>query len=134
MRSNKTGIRYNHIWFNVDVEKSLAEGETPQQIATETGNTGFVQFYSQSKMILLPRLVLNAGINAQYLSLNNNFSLEPRVGLKYNISNKHSLGFAYGIHSRMEQLPVYFVSADESTPNKELDFMKSSHYVFSYQA
>lgn len=132
--SNKTGIRYNHIWFDVDVEQSLAEGETPQQIAVQTGNTGFVQFYSQSKISLMPRLVLNAGINAQYLSLNNNFSVEPRVGLKYNISNKHSLGFAYGIHSRMEQLPVYFVSANESTPNKELDFMKSSHYVFSYQA
>ncbi len=131
--SNKTGIRYNHIWFDVDVEQSLAEGETPQQIAMQTGNTGFVQLYSQSKINLMSRLVLNAGINAQYLSLNNNFSVEPRVGLKYNINNKHSLGFAYGIHSRMEQLPVYFVSANGSTPNKNLDFMKSHHYVFSYQ-
>lgn len=132
--SNKTGIRYNHIWFDVDVEESLAEGEAPEQIAQQTGNTGFVQFYSQSKINLMSRLVLNAGINAHYLLLNNNFSVEPRVGLKYNINNKHSLGFAYGIHSRMEQLPVYFVSANGSTPNKELDFMKSSHYVFSYQA
>ena len=132
--SNKTGVRYSHLSFDVDVEESLAEGEAPEQIARETGNTGFVQFYSQSKINLMPRLVLNAGINAQYLLLNDNFSIEPRVGLKYNINNKHSLGLAYGIHSRIEQLPVYFVSANESTPNKNLDFMKSSHYVFSYQA
>lgn len=132
--SNKTGIRYNHIWFDVDVAESMAEGEAPEQIAQQTGNTRFIQFYSQSKISLLSKLVLNAGINAQYLSLNNNFSVEPRVGLKYNINNKHSLGFGYGIHSRMEQLPVYFVSANGSTPNKDLDFMKSSHYVFSYKA
>ena len=132
--SNKTGIRYNHIWFDVDVEESMAEGEAPEQIALQTGKTGFVQFYSKSKINLMPRLVLNAGINVHYLLMNNNSSVEPRIGLKYFINNKHSLGFAYGIHSRMEQLPVYFVSANGSTPNKELDFMKSSHYVFSYQA
>lgn len=131
---NKTGVRYSHLSFDVDVEESLAEGEAPTQIARKTGNTGFVQFYSQSKINLMPRLVLNAGINAQYLLLNDNFSIEPRLGLKYTINNNHSLGLAYGIHSRMEQLPVYFVSANGSTPNKNLDFMKSSHYVFSYHA
>lgn len=134
MHSNNTGIRYNHISFDIDVEESLAEGEAPEQIARQSGNTGFVQFYSQSKINLMPRLVLNTGINLHYLLMNDNFSVEPRVGLKYNINNKHSLAVAYGIHSRLEQLPVYFASANGSTPNKDLDFMKSSHYVFSYQA
>jgi len=132
--SNKTGVRYSHLFFDVDVKESLYEGETPQQIANKTGNTGFIQFYSQSKINLKPRLVLNAGINVQYLSLNDNFSIEPRIALKYNINNKHSIAMAYGIHSRMEQLPVYFVSVNEKTPNKDLGFMKSSHYVFSYQS
>ncbi len=132
--SNKTGVRYSHLSFDIDVEESQAEGEVPTLIASKTGNTGFVQFYSQSKINLMPRLVVNAGINAQYLLLNDNFSIEPRIGLKYNINNKHRLGLAYGIHSRIEQLPVYFVSANGSTPNKNLDFMKSSHYVFSYHA
>ncbi|WP_052670611.1 carboxypeptidase-like regulatory domain-containing protein [Draconibacterium sediminis] len=132
--SNKTGVRYNHLSFDIDVAESLAEGETPTQIAKQTGSTDFVQFYTQSKINLSQSLVLNAGVNAQYLLLNDNFSIEPRIGLKYNINNKHSLGLAYGIHSRLEQLPVYFVSANGSTPNKDLDFMKSAHYVFSYQA
>lgn len=132
--SNKTGIRYSQLFFNVDVEQSLVDGEVPVQISSESGNTGFLQLYSQSKVNLTPQLVLNAGINAHYLLLNNNFSIEPRVGLKYNINNKNSLAMAYGIHSRMEQLPVYFVSANGSTPNKNLDFMKSTHYVLSYHS
>jgi len=132
--SNKTGVRYSHLSFDIDVAESPAEGENPTQIANQIGSTDFVQFYTQSKINLSQSLVLNAGINAQYLMLNDNFSIEPRIGLKYNINNKHSLGLAYGIHSRLEQLPVYFVSANGTTPNKDLDFMKSAHYVFSYQA
>jgi hypothetical protein len=72
------------------------------------------------------------GMNAHYLLLNNNYSIEPRIGLKYNLNSKHSFGLAYGIHSRLEQLSVYFVSENGNTPNKDLDFMKSAHYVVSY--
>ena len=130
--SNKTGMRYSYLSFDTDVKQSLSEGEAPVQISNQTGNTGFVQFYSQSKIALLPRLVFNIGMNAQYLLLNNNYSIEPRIGLKYNINNNHSLGFAYGLHSRLEQLSVYFVSDNGTTPNKDLDFMTSAHYVLSY--
>ena len=132
--SNKSGIRYSYFSYDIDVKQSLSEGEAPVQISDQTGNAGFIQMYSQSKIALLPRLDLNVGVNAQHLALNNNFSIEPRIGLKYDINNNHSLGFAYGIHSRLEQLPVYFVSVDGTTPNKDLEFMKSTHYVFSYKA
>ena len=132
--SNKSGVRYAHNFFGLDVEKSPAEREMPVQIANQTGHTGFIQVFSQSKINLMPNLVLNAGINAQYLLLNKAFSVEPRLGIKYRINHNHSLGFAYGIHSRMEQLSVYFASVNGSSPNKNLDFTKSSHYVLSYHA
>ncbi len=132
--SNKTGLRYTHHSFEIDVKEATSAGEELQEIATKSGNTGFIQLYSQSKFTLTPQLALNAGLNTQYLILNGNYSIEPRVGLKYNVSKEHSVAVAYGIHSRMEQLPVYFVSVNGAHPNKDLDFMKSSHLVFSYQA
>ena len=132
--SNNTGIRYNHLAFDIDVEQSPAEGEAPEQISDQTGNTDFIKLYSQSKLALMPKLDLNVGVNAQYLLLNNNTSFEPRIGLKYDINNNQSLGLAYGLHSRLEQLSVYFVADKGTTPNKDLDFMKSAHYVFSYKA
>lgn len=132
--SNKTGVRYNHLSFNIDVEESMAEGEAPTEIANVAGNSGFVQFYTQSKIAIKPHLTFNAGVNAHYLLLNDNFSIEPRVAFKYTINPKHNVALAYGVHSRLEQLPVYFVSVNESTPNKDLEFMKSAHYVFSYNA
>jgi len=130
--SNSTGIRYNKLSFDIDVEQSLAKGEAPAQISDQTGNSDFIQWYSQSQITLMRRLDLNVGVNAQYLLLNNNASIEPRIGLNYNINSNQSLGFAYGLHSRLEQLSVYFVSDHGTTPNKDLDFMKSAHYVVSY--
>lgn len=133
IHSNKTGLKYSSLNFDIDVEQSLAEGELPTEIAFNSGSTGFVQFFSQSKINLFPKLVINVGFNSQYFLLNDNFSIEPRAGLKYNINSNHSLGFAFGVHSRLEQLPVYFVSNNGSQPNKDLEFMKSTHYVFSYK-
>ncbi len=134
IHSNKSGLSFSTLNFNIDVEQSLAEGELPTEIARYSGNTELLQFYSQSKINLLPNLVLNAGFNSKYLLLNKNYSIEPRVGLKYNINSNHSLGFAYGVHSRLEQLPVYFVSNNGTHPNLDLEFMKSTHYVFAYRA
>ncbi|GGH15681.1 prevent-host-death protein [Sphingobacterium alkalisoli] len=131
--ANKTGIRYSQNYFSLDVGQSLASGEPPIPITNQTGNTGFMQVFSQSKFNLTPRLVLNAGVNMQYLLLNNALSVEPRLGVKYHINDKQNLGFAYGLHSRMEQLSVYFASVQGSYPNTSLDFAKSAHYVFSYQ-
>ncbi len=132
--SNSSGIRYNHLSFDINVEQSPVEGDAPVQISDQTGNTDFIQLYSQSKVALMPNLDLNVGVNAQYLLLNNNASVEPRIGLQYDLNNNQSIGLAYGLHSRLEQLSVYFVADNGSTPNKNLDFMKSAHYVFSYNA
>ncbi|CAM3643667.1 carboxypeptidase-like regulatory domain-containing protein [Pontibacter korlensis] len=132
--TNKTGIRYTHNFFALDVEQSPANGTSPIQVTNQTGNTGFMQIFSQSKINLTPRLELNAGINAQYLMLNKALSIEPRAGIKYLLNDKQSLGYAYGMHSRMEQLSVYYATVNGGTPNTGLDLAKSSHHVFSYQA
>jgi len=127
-------VRYNHIWFDIDVAQATTEGTIPEQIAHQTGHTGFVQLYSQSSINLTPGIVINSGVNINYLLMNNNFSIEPRLGVKYDINPKNSIAMGYGIHSRMEQLPVYFVTVNGTSPNKDLEFMKSHHYVLSYQA
>jgi hypothetical protein len=64
--------------------------------------------------------------------LNDKFAIEPRVGLKYRLNSAQSLGLAYGLHSQIEQLPVYFVNRDGNHPNKNLDLMKSNHLVLAY--
>lgn len=130
--SNRSGLKYSLMGYEVDILQSQNEGEQPETLASEQGNSGLMQFYSQSKIHFGKKFTLNAGLHAQWFLLNDDVSIEPRAGLKYRINASQSVAMAYGRHSRIENLPVYFVKQDGSYSNKSLDLMKSSHYVLSY--
>ena len=72
------------------------------RFVTRVDNNDFTYLYEayiQWQYKLTDNLIFNPGIHYQQLALNNSNSLEPRVGIKWNISNTQSLGFAYGLHS-----------------------------------
>ena len=99
--------------------------------------TSLLQGYAQSKYSFSNKVTLNAGLHAQFLLLNNSFSIEPRIGLKFQVSDKNSLSIGYGMHSQMQPTDVYFFRSlnqdgtyDQS--NRELDFSRSQHFVLGY--
>lgn len=130
--SLRTGMKYSQLGYRIHAEQSMHEGAQPETLSEASDKTGMLQFYGQSKINLLPQLTLNAGVNALVFLLNDSYSIEPRLGLKYQLTPTQSLAFAYGLHSRIEQLPVYFVELDGQNPNKNLDLMQSHHYVLAY--
>jgi len=69
--------------------------------------------------------------------LNNTYSVEPRVGLKWQLHNKHSLSVGYGLHSQIQPLTAYFIESkntngDKIQVNKNLGMSKSHHVVLGY--
>ncbi len=95
------------------------------------------QAYAQAKYRFTEKLTINAGLHAQLLTLNNSSSIEPRLGLKYQINQKHSFSAGYGMHSQMQPLDVFFYRsqlADGSyvQSNKNLGFTRSQHFVIGY--
>lgn len=130
--SNRTGMSYQQLYYRLHVRQSLSEGELPQELANENGRSGLLQIYTQSKINLKSNLTLNLGINGEYFLLNHDWSIEPRLALKFDLSSRHSVSMAYGIFSRIEPLSVYFAESDGLQPNTDLKLMKSAHYVFSY--
>lgn len=95
------------------------------------------QAYAQAKYRFTEKLTLNIGMHAQLLTLNNSSSFEPRVGLKYQLNQKHSLSCGYGMHSQMQPTDVYFYRTLKSdgtyeSSNKNLDFTRSQHFVIGY--
>ncbi|MGK7395520.1 MAG: TonB-dependent receptor [Candidatus Cyclobacteriaceae bacterium M3_2C_046] len=130
--SNKTGFKYSFLGYQVDINQFQQEAEDLVKMASDKGQSGLIQFYSHSTIRPDTRLSLNVGLHSQLFLLNQKSSVEPRLGLNYQMDSKQNLGLAYGRHSRIEQLPVYFVRKNGQHPNKKLDLMKSSHFVFSY--
>jgi hypothetical protein len=100
-------------------------------------NTSLLSAYVQSQYDITQRLTLNAGIRAQYLTLNDSKSIEPRAGLKYHLNEKSTISAGYGYHSKMQPMNVYFYRSalpdgTYDLSNKELDFTHSQHFVLGY--
>ncbi|MEL6675568.1 MAG: TonB-dependent receptor, partial [Bacteroidota bacterium] len=100
------------------------------------GNTLQVQAYAQWKWRLSSRLTLNSGLHYLRYTLNNNQSLEPRLGLRWQLSKRHTFNVGAGIHSRTEDISTYLatqvVEGDTLTPNRSLDMSKAAHMVLGY--
>ena len=76
---------------------------------------------------------LNLGLTSQLFTLNNQYTIEPRAGLKWLFTTNQSLGLAYGLHSRLEMLNYYFTKSETGEQiNKNLDFTRAHHLVLSY--
>jgi len=99
--------------------------------------TSLVQAYAHAKYNFTDKLTLNAGVHAQLLTLNNSNSVEPRVGLKYQLNERNTISVGYGMHSQMQPTDVYFyrelkVDGTYDQSNKDLKFTKSQHFVLGY--
>lgn len=99
--------------------------------------TQLYQAYALAKYNFNDKLTFNLGLHSQHLALNGSTSIEPRLGIKYQLNQKNTLSIGYGMHSQMQPTDVYFLrtlNADStySQSNKDLDFTRSQHFVIGY--
>ena len=100
--------------------------------------TELLQAYVHVKYSFNDKLTLNVGAHSQFLTLNNSFAIEPRVGLVFQANEKNSFSIGFGMHSQMQPLDVYFfrtIKADGTydQSNLNLGFTNSRHFVLGYE-
>lgn len=137
--TNRTGINATGLFYNIDYNMSPDVNIYPpgsmNNYAKGSGRSLLLSAFSQSSIRLNNRLSGNIGLHGMYFFLNKKWVVEPRVGIKWQASQEHSFGLAYGEHSRRENLDYYFVEAPQpggGLVNKNLDFAKAHHFVFAY--
>lgn len=124
--------------INLDLfYRELENNSIWNQIWDYNDYTSLIQWYAHAKYSFSDKLTLNAGLHSQLLTLNNSLSLEPRIGLKYQVNEKNTFSVGYGMHSQMQPTDVYFyreLQADGSydQTNQDLDFTRSQHIVIGY--
>lgn len=130
---NRTGVTLRGLGYALDVKESTQD--TPlQSIVKENGFTSLLAAYTHFSLIG-NNIKFNLGLTAQLFTLNQKYSIEPRLGITYLLNEVHSLSFGYGLHSRLEPLQIYFANTiDAPTPsfNQNLGFTKAHHFVLSY--
>lgn len=136
--TNRSGLIFNRLTYDILLRQAPAGDDALRTYTDEKDGSNLVQIYSQSRWEVLPRLTVNAGLHSQFFTLNKNFTLEPRASIKWKLSEKHSLSFAYGLHSRLEPIGYYLAlqtgPAGTTLPNKELGMTRAHHIIMAFEA
>lgn len=133
--TNKTGFSLTNMNYDMDFDLAPFYGTPLQRISEGNGSTSLIAAYTSSLFHFNDRISATLGVNGQLLTLNNSLTIEPRAAFKWQASPKHSFALAYGLHSRMEKMDVYFVktpATGEEWVNRSLDFTKTHHLSLSY--
>lgn len=108
-----------------------------QQVRDVDGALYVVQPFIQTKYKFNDQLTLNAGLHGQYLDVNDDAIVEPRLALNYSLTPKSTLNLGYGHHSQVQPLPIFFFLGEDengnlTNVNQDLDFTKAHHFVLGY--
>ncbi|MFN8165002.1 MAG: TonB-dependent receptor [Bacteroidia bacterium] len=133
----RAGIIVNDHFYNfernfMNESKTAVENEILQK-----GSTLTMQGFAQWSYHVTNQLILNSGIHSIFLTLNNSYSIEPRISAKYELNEKQTFSLGYGLHGQMQPLGVYFAqpkmaAGEKILPNKNVGFTKAHHFVAGY--
>ncbi|MCX6307298.1 MAG: TonB-dependent receptor, partial [Bacteroidia bacterium] len=133
--TNKSGFVFTEMMYDMQLERVVQPNMPLQTLVNQQGSSSLISAFTNSSYRLTDQVNMNVGVNAQVFTLNGNYTVEPRLGLKWNYMPNQSLGLAYGAHSRLERLNYYFTkdkANGDALYNKDMDFTKANHYVLSH--
>ena len=95
------------------------------------------QAYGQWEYKFTNSLTSTAGIHYLLCTLNGSHSVEPRAGLRWDITSVQSLNFGFGLESQMQPRMMYFVQAplpdgSYELTNENMGLSKSLQFILGY--
>ena len=131
----QVGGEYSLRFFNIAFRQA-PEPYQPvpaQPLYDVSDNTGLGNLHWSNVIKPTDQFSLNVGIAANYFVLSKDFSLEPRVSLKWEPDGKNSFALGYGLHSMVEKLDTYFLRDEAGhLVNKDLKMGKAHHLLATY--
>ena len=94
---------------------------------------GFAQWHYSGR----EKFSSTIGLYGSWLTLNNSWSVEPRLGFDWNITENNTLNFGAGLFSQMQPRVIYFIlshlpSGEVTQPNLDLGFTRSAQIALGY--
>jgi hypothetical protein len=134
----KSGVTYS--WFGYDMLSEFYDGNVDGLVTevSDKGNSYTLQGYTSWNYRINEKLTMNAGVHLLYFGLNNNYSVEPRAGVRWQFHPRQSFSAGFGVHSRVETLSIYLANGMDDIgnifpqQNRDLGLMKARHFVLGY--
>lgn len=100
------------------------------------GSTMLLRGFVQWQHRFTNDFTINLGLSDQFFLLNNSNAIEPRIGLKYSLTQKQFISLGGGLHSQLQPIYIYFASdtigGKRVETNKKLDYTRAAHGVVAY--
>ncbi|MBI1182991.1 TonB-dependent receptor plug domain-containing protein [bacterium] len=132
----RTGGYFDRLFFKLDERYWSRPAQQYFQQSDYHGATYLLQPFAQWQFKYTTQLVFTAGLHGQYFVLNHKGLVEPRLGMRWQVSDRSAFSAAFGMHSQLPPTSMYFNKVENATgaemANKNLGFIRSNHYVVGY--
>jgi hypothetical protein len=90
-----------------------------------TGNSALLKAFAQWQYRINDRLSITPGFYTHYYTFNSDGSIEPRLGVRWNVGTRTALSLGGGLYSQLQPRPVYFYEREGVVMNKHVTMNKS---------
>ena len=97
-----------------------------------SGNSTLLKAFAQWQYRFTDALSMTPGVYGQFYTLNNSYSVEPRIGFKWDATPATSFSLGSGLHSQLQPRQVYLYEKAGVIKNKNLEMSKSWQSVLGY--
>lgn len=134
----KTGIMASMSLLNLFDSVYISRDKAFRDVSAFSGDSWLIQPYVSFNHRFSDALNLNVGLHYQYFLLNKHQSVEPRLGLSWEVKPGQTISIGAGRHGQLLPITQYFELerlADGSYVNlkKNAPFMISHHLVMGFQ-
>jgi hypothetical protein len=124
--------------YDVKFSDSLSLDNAFRPRIAGTGYSDLMEGYMTWQHKFGDRPVLNTGVHAQYFTLSNSWAIEPRIGLRYQLTPTQYLNVGYGLHNELQPLPTYYnfdtsSNSNGKPTNLHMGFTRSNHIVLGHE-
>ena len=125
----RTGINAGVLMARMEDYRMTGSGSY-DTLVSPSGSGLMAQYFMQLRTRLTENFEINYGFHVIGFSVNGSMSVEPRLGLRWQLAPRLFFNAGTGLHSRAESFQVYYnliknEYGRRETLNKNLDFTKS---------
>jgi hypothetical protein len=129
----RMGLNVQYLMARMEDMRQNSSGMYDTLVTPEASGL-LLEYYAQIKNRVTENFEITYGFQSMSFSVNGEMTVEPRAGMRWQVSPGNFFTAGIGLHSRIESFPVYYnlIKNDysEYVPlNKDLHFSKSFHLV-----
>ena len=133
----ESGFIFTQFHYNMNADEWDFEKDEMINQLSDDGGSSAIQVFANWKFRMGEEVTMVSGLHYIRFNLNNNYSIEPRLGLNWQTTERQSFNIGVGLHSKLEGVSTYLSkqftdNGMYSQPNESLGLTKAAHFILGY--